>query len=198
MNLNDLQFGTVLSAAALVLPAFLYWLASRDKRKERRREKREALLSAARQVAVSQHRIHDRDQPAGFVRVTAEVTNAGSLPIYEVFLKVHSGFLQQPAFAVTDQLDPEATLKLDQIVAAAPDPYPVDYDDRLQVDASFRDSEGYEWQRWATGTIRPPINLRSYGDWRDPLIRTRPVSWVISRWRGRDSRPPVRVRLPRG
>jgi len=196
MNLNDLQFSTILSVLSLVLTAFLYWLASRAKRKERGREEREALLSAARQVAVSPHRIHDRDQPAGFVRVTAEVTNAGSLPIYEVFLTVHSKFCKQPAFAATHQLDPWAKLKQDEVVAAASHPYPVDYDDRLQVSAFFQDSEGYQWQRWATGTIRPPINLRPYGDWRDALIRTRPVSWMISRWRGRDSRPPVRAKLP--
>jgi hypothetical protein len=172
MDLNNLQLGTILSAAPLVLTAFLnHWLRFRAKRKERRREERKAVLSAARQVAVSPHQIHDRDQPAGFVRITAEVTNAGSLPIYDVFLTVHSKFLQQPAFTATHQLNPVTTLKLDEIVAAAPDPYPVDHDDRLQVAASFRDSEGYAWQRGATGIIRPPINARPYGDWRGLLMK---------------------------
>jgi hypothetical protein len=196
-----LNFGTAIALMSFVV-AFLtlvytcrmFWAATG--RRRRRRDERVALESRARQLTVSPHRITSEGQPDGQVRATAEAHNTGSQPLYEVFLNVHSRFLQGTAVAFTHQLDPGGKLLLDEVVPAAANPYPVNYTDRLQVDAVFRDADSYQWQRYADGTLRPPIDMRPIPGWRGQLVRIRPIGSLVSRWRARNSRPPLRELAP--
>jgi hypothetical protein len=203
MDLSDLDFGTVPAAASAIVAFLTLVLAyatyrANLGRRRRKHDARAALESHARQLMVSPHRISDAHQPAGHVRVTVETQNIGSQPLYEVFLHARSRFLQAPAIAFTHQLAPGEKLVLDEVVPAAADPYPVNQSDRLQVDAGFRDAAGYSWQRWADGTLRPPVDARPIRGWRGLLVRVPPVGHLVSRWRGRESRPSLRETRPSG
>lgn len=155
------------------------------------------LRSQATQIIVSPLDVQElTDQPAK-IRVIAKVHNYSFYPIQEVWLKAHSRMIHtdQHVLTFTLELIPSGELVLDQIIEAEPNPYPLAYDDRLLVDASFTDRNGYRWQRWATGEIKPPIDLRRQWEFYG-IIRKMVPNKLRLRWARRRNRPPVRASLP--
>lgn len=199
LNWSALDFGnvpawgsTVIALVGLLFVVLGY--RANHGRKQRRRKERTELEAAARRVAVSPHSVSGTGMPPGFVRVTAEVFNSGDLPITNVFLRVHSLLILQDAvFASVRQLNAGMTLKLDQVVAENPDQGTIPDSDRLWTSASFTDSDGWKWQRWADGVIRPPIDMSPRGPWSSRFNRIRPIAWMVEKWRRRDGRPPLRA-----
>jgi hypothetical protein len=85
----------------------------------------------------------------------------------------------------THQLLRGKSFEVDQVVDAAAGPYPLDGNDAFNATVSFMDGDGFAWQRWADGTMRPPVDLRTSGG---PVWR-----WVIANTPIGARRPPAEV-----
>lgn len=165
-----------------------------------RKSRREAREKVQRHVeAVTVSPTHIQDAGAGTVRAECSVTNHGDRPITAVHLMVDSQYIKpgQFNFTGTRTLDPGSTLRYDEVLLAAPDPYPVDGNDRLRATVGFTDSNGYAWQKWADGHFQSPLWVGPYRGRLPQWVMRVPIAAKIERrWARRRHRPPFRQQRP--
>lgn len=191
MTTTALQWGTVTAAFAVLVAIGVHL-------RDRRTKRREAQWAAPDAVVVSPSRVsEDGAVHAKDCRIQAHVTNYGQFPIWDVVLIVNSHFIQNESFTAARTLGPGETLLLDEIVPSHPDPYPVPGNDSLLVSASFTDSGGFRWQKWAYGKIHIPIWRGPYrGRLPDWLMRCPPMVKINEKWQERPWRPPMKPAPP--
>jgi hypothetical protein len=186
-----LEWGTVPAFLSLAVSAW----ALVESRQAKRAQHTADLQGQALQVLVSP--LRSVDSPPNNVTIHLAVENFSEYPVTDVWLMTTSQLVAPDAHVVgfVARLEPKQRLEVVETVRARPDPYPLSLDDRLRVNASFVDRNGYKWQRWGTGEVKTPINLRA----RNPVVarlwRLVPKP-LIHRWLRRRSRPAVRQRIP--
>lgn len=186
-----LDWGTVPAFLSL----FVALWALTEARQARRWQRRDDLQDQARKIHVSPQIASDVG--SNLLDVVISVENLSEYPVTNVWLLTRSQLLHSDVDLVEciARLEPGGTFRVKQVVAANPDPYPISGDDHLRVTATFVDHNGYKWQRWATGEIKPPISLRARSRPMRLMWKVLPNS-ILMRWLGRENRPPVRQRLP--
>jgi hypothetical protein len=183
------------------VPGFLslavsFW-ALVQSRRTAKQQRRSDLQDQARFIVVSPLHVDDAGLPPGKVRVRIAVHNCSDYPLTDVCLRTRTQLISSTA-SVWDfrpRLGVDEEFVIDEVVDAAPDPYPLPVGDRYRVMSNFVDHNGHHWQRWATGEISPTIDIEAQSALHRLLYRTLPKP-LIDRWLRRKNRPAVRARLP--
>jgi hypothetical protein len=184
-----LDWGTVPAFGSIVVAVW----ALAEARLVRRRQKVDDLQAHAKNIVVSPSTITDLEE--GSCLVETQVTNYSEYDVRDVWLHVHSKRIAEPVVKFIRSLPAKQTLTVREVCASVSDPFPFSMNDRLQVNASFVDVNGYKWQRWANGEIRPPIDLRlSRNAILRLIVRMPMIGKLVGRWKRRRNRPAIRDR----
>jgi hypothetical protein len=175
----------ILVAGPVFYGAFATWRAyTRSKAQELRTQARKVWVVASR---VGQSNACD---------ITAYAHNGSDAPIYSVWLKVHGAAIAEGAFPdvqFAQFLAPGEEIRLQSKVTLRDGP--VTPAELPQANVVFRDSDGYNWQRWEDGRLMPPIDARPRRGWRRTLwtvVGKLGGQGLLVRWIQREGRPPLR------
>ena len=152
----------------------------------RRAEHRQVRKQASQVHVASNRRVVKESDDEIRWSISATVINRSGAPIYDVWLHAH-GRPGSEVFDYFGTLQPEEARSVEGVIEGTVRPAfetPV-------VTTSFRDADGYKWQRWENGRLMPPVDMRPCTGWRRLVFKVVPDR-LLRAYLSREGRPPIR------